>query len=108
MLTTIRVDANVPWQAFFDLKSNHWIGVCHGLNLNASGRTWGELMSIIDETQDLLFRSLLNSGELEGFLRKHGWKLTNQKLPSKADRIHFDIPALVERKSRYDQTALAA
>jgi len=42
-VTTIRIDANLPWKCFTG-KGGHGIGVCDALKLTVQAETWAELM----------------------------------------------------------------
>ena len=67
-----------------------YVGVCEALNLTMQGDTWADLMQSIGETLDLLFKDLCETGELNQFLRDHGWHADGQP---KANAT-FDLPFL--------------
>jgi hypothetical protein len=48
-----------------------------------------------------LFSELLETGELAGFLREHGWRLSSP-LPASPTRVRFDIPYEIQRRSAHD------
>jgi predicted RNase H-like HicB family nuclease len=86
---TVRIDAKVQWSFAQDPDSGEWIGVCPDLNLNAVGDTFAELQQCVSEAMELLFLDLFREGQLEVFLRKHGW--TPQiKLPKQGSTPRFD------------------
>ena len=49
-----------------------WVAVCEPLKLTVSADTWNQLMEDIGTTMDLVFADLLEAGELDEFLARHG------------------------------------
>lgn len=88
----IRVDANVPWQVL-RAKGGDWVGICDPLKLTLQAETWADLMEDIGLTLDALLQDLLQSNELNRFLRDQGWTLVGS-LPERAEGIRFDVPFL--------------
>lgn len=87
----VEVQANVEWQIGYDERGGVWLGICTPLNLNAMGDTQEDLAAAIGETMHLLMLDLLKDGELEAFLREHGWRL-NQALPPPSRKVQFHVP----------------
>jgi predicted RNase H-like HicB family nuclease len=100
----VRVQAKVPWLFHFNPKEEEWIAICPLLNLNAAGRTIEELQSVANEATQLLFEDLLESSELEAFLRRNGWSA--DRTPAAGTRTHFDVPAEWRQES-FPQMAVA-
>lgn len=95
MKTIIKIDANIPWMAKRDVKSDTWVAICDPLSLTVEGDTWGELVSVVDEAMDHLFRDLLRNDQLDAFLQRRGWKqsgLMGRASPEMVSDIRFDIP----------------
>ena len=93
MANIYRLEAKIPWRTTVDLGSGAWIGVCEPLRVTALGETVEDLHQAIFETMDALFRDLLAEGELDSFLRAHGWTFQgNPSLEQIDDESHFDIP----------------
>lgn len=94
----VRVDARVAFRASQDPKTGYWVAISDALRITLSGQTWTELNRAIGEGLDLLFRDLLDDGELKAFLVEHGWRLSGPT-PAKATRrkITFDVPFVVDK-----------
>lgn len=86
------VNANVQWQVLKG-SGGAWVGVCDPLKLTVQSHTWGELMEDIAATLDILMKDLLESSELDRFLRDHGWTL-DAPIPTgrPARDMKFDVP----------------
>lgn len=93
--TVIRIQGIVNWQIWRG-KSGQWIGVCEHLKLTAQAETWSEMMENIGETIDAVMKDLLQTGDLEKFLRDHGWKpitqIPRQLRPDQIADYRFDLP----------------
>jgi hypothetical protein len=88
----IRLDAKIRW-AFVRDETGAWVGVCEALKLTACGDTWAQLCSVIEEIHNDLFIELLHEGQLEGFLRQHGWApITPLPLSVPPEGVRFDVP----------------
>lgn len=101
----VRVKAKVDWTGFIDEANRHWIAECPSLKLVVEGDSWQDLMASIDETLDLMLKDLLQTGELDQFLRAHGWQLM-QRIPGSRTRFRFDIPSTVKPLFRHDSEAV--
>ena len=100
-VATVEILGQVPWQVARNRETGFWIGVCHPLNLNASGDTWREFTESASEAMSLLFEDLLRTGELDAFLYQHGWRLGT---PVAADvkRVRFEMPYSLSHASSTD------
>jgi predicted RNase H-like HicB family nuclease len=66
----IRIHEPLPWTVVEDKESGGYVATNDMLNLTTQGDTWGELLEMIADVTDLLFQSLRDTNELEGFLHK--------------------------------------
>lgn len=89
-IVTVQIQGNVEWKCF-RASSGHWVGVCAPLKLTVQADTWAELMEDISHTLDMMFKDLLESQELERFLRDHGWTLAGV-IPHTSRNVRFDVP----------------
>lgn len=103
---TIQIRANLAWQVYHDLSTGHFYGICVPLNLNASGDTWADFMASVSETIDLLLSDLFKTGEMDAFLREHGWS-SIQPMPAPGTRARFEIPVFNwEEKKHFEDLQL--
>ena len=89
--TIVRVEAHVQWIYRYDPVTKEYLGICPPLNLNAAGATFQEMQSIANESAAELFALLLESGDLDAFLRARGWRV--DQVPPPGVRPTFDVPA---------------
>jgi hypothetical protein len=104
-IQNVMIQADVIWFVAQDKRSHYWVAQCRPLQIVAEGETFARLTEAIDACQQALFSELLDTGELHGFLREHGWKLTSP-LPAKSARVRFDIPYEIQRRSTHDFEAV--
>lgn|SRR5574341_510639 len=95
----VQIDGQVQWLVARDPKDGHWFGVCPLLNMNAAGDTWTEFQECASEAMQVLFEALLENGELEAFLRAHGWSHT--PVPARGTP-KFEIPYGIEHRQRVE------
>lgn len=89
----VRIDAQIPWRAYL-ATDGQWVAECDPLGLTALGANWDALERTVGEIQNDLFLGLLRDGELDRFLKNHGWK-SNAPIPkrlSKSRRVSMDVP----------------
>ncbi len=107
-MTTVEIQANLPWKAFRDNATRAWVAVCEPLNITVEADTWSALNETISDALDLLFRDLLKTGELNTFLRDKGWSALTP-LPARPQNVRFDIPfRLTQGRPRYDTALVPA
>ena len=96
MIVRFQPSTCIEWRAYRDAETNRWVAVCDVLGRSAVGETWDTLCMTVFETQRALLTDLLSEGELESFLKEHGW-LAETPLPATlpADGVNFDIPVRV-------------
>jgi predicted RNase H-like HicB family nuclease len=97
----IAIQTNLTWLVAQDKRSHYWVAQCPPLQIVAEGETYAKLTEAIDACQQALFSELLETGELAGFLREHGWRLSSP-LPASPTRVRFDIPYEIQRRSAHD------
>jgi hypothetical protein len=92
MRQVIRIDVNgqITWEVAKS-SAGHWIGVCRPLGLTMEGATLDELYASINDSFQLLLTDLMASGELDAFLRNHGWRLASQAVRQQGE-VEFDVP----------------
>jgi hypothetical protein len=100
MIHIVKIEANLQLQC--KPTGSHWIGICEPLKLTLQADTWADLMEDFGHTLDAVMRDLLETGELEHFMRNHGWQFKAGSPPAgeNAKALRFDvpfIPALMER-----------
>lgn len=105
----IRLNTQIAWKAERDPETDGWVGECEPLKVTAYGDTWEELSASIAEIQAALFTELLMEGQLEKFLRNHGWKLAMPVpvQPPDHEPIEFDIPTQITDISNHGHAQVA-
>jgi predicted RNase H-like HicB family nuclease len=86
----VRIEANLQWQCS-PAGGEYWVGVCDPLKLTVQANTYAELLEDIGHTLDAMFKDLLETRELERFLRDHGWTPIGP-IPRTSKNVRFDIP----------------
>jgi hypothetical protein len=93
-MRVVRCEGQVVWTAFRDPASGRWVGVCEPLKLATEAETWAELQAESYDALLLLLRDLMETGELEAFLKEHGWRCEGPlPLDVPASEVVFDLPA---------------
>ncbi len=100
MKYVVQVQAQVKWEFYQDQPSKRWIAVCNPLGITIEADTHTELRENIEDALRLFMRSTFEDGELERFLREHGWKALNIPANARANDIKFDVQIeLIARKA---------
>lgn len=87
----VQVQGQVRWEFHQDPASRRWIAICQPLNLTIEADSHTELRENIEDSLRLFLKSVFADGELEKFMRDHGW--TAQVPPHvAANDIRFDVP----------------
>jgi predicted RNase H-like HicB family nuclease len=86
----VRIDAKLACNVR-QARGGNWVAICDPLGLTVQSETWTELMEDIGLTIDAMLKDLLNSRELDQFLKERGWKLLNP-IPSTPKDLRFDLP----------------
>ena len=91
-LGIVEIKGDIPWLVTRS-RTGPWIGVCEPLKLTTQADTWGELMSDISWAMEAVFEDLLETGDLERFLRERGWTTQPVDTPqARFQKIKFDVP----------------
>lgn len=89
-VTRIKVEGQIAWEVARS-KSGRFVAVCRAMALSMEGDTLDELYARINDGIQLLMLDLMESGELDSFLRKRGWKRGPMKARN-VGKIEFDVP----------------
>ena len=104
-IQSVAIKAKLIWLVAQDKRSRYWVAQCPPLQIVAEGETYAKLTEAIDACLQALFCELMETGELQSFLREHNWKLTSP-LPTSSSRVRFDIPYEIQRRSAHDFQAV--
>lgn len=85
----IEVNGNVTWRVAKSSEGN-WVAVCDPLNLTMEGASLDELHANIAEALNLLMSELLETGELETFLKNRGWRAV--PVGDQQGPMEFNVP----------------
>lgn len=94
-MQVVRIEAkNLEWRAF--PAEGEWVATCQMLGVTATGRTWADMVSTMNEILAHLFGDLWRNGELPKFLLDRGWLAHGQiPAPEFGAAPVFDVPAQV-------------
>lgn len=91
MENTVHVQAKLLWK-WGRGPSGRYVAVCDVIGQTVEAKHFEELLETMHEALDSTFRDLLSSGDLEKFLRSHGWKTPDLPAPQKRQKVRFDVP----------------
>jgi len=91
MLVRFEVEGKLSWKVG-QTPNGNWVGVCPALNLTLEGETFQELQESIGEGIQLFFEEMLETGELDAFLRQHKWRPKTPVNSLPKDNVRFDVP----------------
>lgn len=101
----IDVGASLWWSAIAS-HDGGWVARCDALKLTAQAETWGDLLSTIGEVVNELLIDLVETGEFEQFLTRHGWsRRSPMPLAISPQQLRFDVPFQVKRAATADAHA---
>jgi hypothetical protein len=105
----VKIDAKLQWNLTQDKKSARWVAACAPLRIVVEADRIEQLREVIADTLDAVFRDLLLSGELERFLREHGWATSLPIAQIVADQnMRFEVPMpLLEKGSQLGRNGFA-
>jgi hypothetical protein len=86
----VRIEGNVAWQWRVGSGGNY-VAMCDPLKITLQASSWIELMEDISSSLDTLLKDLLESNELDAFMREHGWNLL-APIPARPKGMRFDVP----------------
>jgi len=102
----IKIEVNLAWNVT-RTRSGMLVGSCEPLGLVSEGKDEFDLSQNIQESLQLVMNELLRSGELDGFLRSHGWRASALPVgPTKA-RVPFEVPFQLIRQAQSDSARAA-
>lgn len=90
-IVKIQVNGQLPWEVAKN-AAGRLIGVCRPLGLVMEGDTLDELFARINDSVQLLMRDLLESGELDSFLKSRGWSMAQIAGTPRPNEVEFDVP----------------
>jgi hypothetical protein len=88
----IEINGLVSWQFKQDSTSARLIAICDPLGLTVEADSHQELRENIEETMQLVMRSMLKSGDLDNFLRERGWTVASPAQQAADEEVVFDVP----------------
>ncbi len=88
--TVVRINAKLAWKVQ-PAQGGNYVAICKPLGLAIQSETWSNLMEDIALTLDAMLKDLLESNDLDKFLRDHGWTLVGS-IPNRREDLHFDLP----------------
>ncbi len=101
MREVINIEGDLEWKYCQDPESENWVAVCDPLKLTVEADTLPELYESMSEAVDSLLNEMLSTGDLERFLKEHGWSAG--PIPTGEDRdVQFDVPLNTRRVASHD------
>jgi predicted RNase H-like HicB family nuclease len=91
MPTEIAIKAQLEWK-YARTKSNKYIAICPALKQTLQANSFGEMLEVIKEALDSTFQALLETGDLQRFLREHGWSSSGQLSEKTKQCRRFEVP----------------
>ena len=92
-MNEIVLDAKIQCSVTRVEESDTWIVECSTLSVIVEGDSLEEACSLADEAISLLFTDLLDEGDLDLFLKSHGWKLMlpAPEIPTENVRVPWEL-----------------
>jgi hypothetical protein len=91
MKNTIHVQAKLLWK-WGRTRNGRYIAACDAISQTVQAEKFEELLEIMHEALDSTFRELLSTGDLDKFLRIHGWTTTETPKLRSRKNVRFDVP----------------
>ena len=99
----VEIKGDIPWLVTRS-RTGPWMGICEPLELTTQADTWSELMTDISWAMEAVFEDLLETGDLETFLRDLGWTTQPVYTPhARFRKVKFDVPFFLRRVDPSDQ-----
>ena len=102
----VKIESQIPWRVIRS-TSGYWVGVCEPLKLTAQAETWIDLVNDIAWAMESVFEDLLETNDLETFLRERGWSAPQLPTVVQSPQVKFDIPFLPQLASPGNDQAQA-
>ena len=77
----ITLDPTPVWRYFRGTQSGHWIAVCDLLKQTVSGTDFPEMVACVAEAMESLIQDLLEEGDLDIYMERHGVTVENLDVP---------------------------
>jgi hypothetical protein len=90
MKVQVQVTAKLEWK-FGLTKDRTYVAICAPIAQTVQADSFTDLMASMNEALDSTLRELLSTGDLENFLREHGW-VAQSALPKRNANVRFDVP----------------
>jgi hypothetical protein len=91
-MTTVEIQTNLQWKVLRARGGKgNWVAVSDALKLTVESETWAEMMEDIGLAINAMLTDLLETNDLENFLRQHGWVAVGP-IPRQPGEVRFDVP----------------
>ncbi len=90
-IVRVEIKGQLPWRVSRSTNEN-WIAICDPLKITLEGETFEELTQHISEGLQLLLVDLIQSGEIQEFLSRQGWRTSIAPDQINLRRARFDVP----------------
>jgi predicted RNase H-like HicB family nuclease len=86
------VQAKITWK-WVKTRHGKYVAICPALGQTVQAETFGDLVESMNEALDSTMRELMDSGNLNHFLKERGWKAVMPEQRHKPhQRVRFDVP----------------
>jgi hypothetical protein len=90
----VAVNTEVEWLYAQDPATKHFVAVCPKLNITLEADSLNELLSLIPESVDGLFKTLIKKGDLHAFLCEMNWDYDIGSTEKSAARFEPPLPRI--------------
>ena len=86
-----------------------WVGMCDDLDIVVEADNLEELISMFQESVELLFEDLMEKGDLDQFLSEKGWgeRYGSKEKPTEFSNIPIDLLASIRNNNNDIKIAVA-
>lgn len=91
VLVRLELETRLTWKVT-QTPNGNWVGICPALKLTLQGETFQDLQASIGEGLQLFFEEMLETGELEEFLRRNNWRPQTPIRSLPRENVRFDVP----------------
>ena len=99
----VTIMANIAWR-WGQSPRGKYIAICDALAQTVQADTFEELTHCMHEAVENTFQELLETDDLDEFLKEHKWKATSS-IPKQKKRVSFDVPFDLKRVKHSDLKA---
>jgi hypothetical protein len=93
MAQTVTIMANLSWR-IYGLDNGKFLGICDALHITLEDDSFPDLMESMQESLNLLFMDLHQSGDFDRFLREKGWRLFSPMPARITKQTTFRVPSM--------------